>query len=253
MFDLEINSYIDERRDLYLSTEAACEYLNYLYNTFHDWHLVLSSYNGGPGEVRKAIERSKGETGYWKIRSVLSQQARNYVPAFIAAAYVMNYYQEHQMVPVSPAYEFNKLDTLHLGYAVSFNQIAALIGISLDEIRMLNPMYLRDYIPKSESRTVLVLPADKVGTYLRNENQIIGHAYEPTDYQTMLKAGADTRGKEKLVHEVLPGEYSHKIALKYGCTIENIKTWNGLEDYALFPGQKLVIWVEPEENRNWLP
>ena len=83
LFDLEVTSYIDERCDVYKSTEAACRYLNYLNNTFHDWHLVLSSYNGGPGEVRKAIERCKGETNYWKLRPYLSEQAKNYVPAFI--------------------------------------------------------------------------------------------------------------------------------------------------------------------------
>ena len=100
LFDLEVTSYIDERRDPYKSTEAACRYLNYLNNTFHDWHLVLSSYNGGPGEVRKAIERSKGETDYWKLRPYLSEQAKNYVPAFIAAVYLMNFYKEHGIVPV---------------------------------------------------------------------------------------------------------------------------------------------------------
>lgn len=250
MFDLEVTSYVDERRDLYLSTEAACKYLAYLYHTFQDWHLVLSSYNGGPGEVRKAVERNQGETDYWKIRPSLSEQARNYVPAFIAATYVMNYYREHQMVPVPPAYDFNNLDTLHLGYAVSFDQISALIGLSLNEIRSLNPMYRRDYISKSGSRSVLVLPVDKVGTYLRNENQIIGFTIDPVNYHIMLQNGKDTRGKEKLVHEVQPGEYPHKIAFQYGCTIENIKAWNSLEDYVLHPGQKLVIWVDPEDKRN---
>lgn len=250
MFDLEVTSYVDERRDLYLSTDAACRYLAYLYNTFHDWQLVLSSYNGGPGEVRKAIERNQGETDYWKIRPSLSEQARNYVPAFIAATYVMNYHKEHQMVPVPPVYDFNKLDTLHLGYAVSFNQISALIGLPMDDIRYLNPMYRKDYVPKSGSGSVLVLPADKVGPYLRNENQIIGYDFEPVDYQKMMETSADTKGKEKLVHEVQPGEYTHKIALQYGCTIENIKAWNGLVDYSLYPGQKLVIWVDPERRSN---
>ncbi|NJK84947.1 MAG: lytic transglycosylase domain-containing protein [Bacteroidales bacterium] len=79
MFDLEINSYIDERRDVYKSTEAACKYLNYLNGIFNDWQLVLASYNGGPGDVRKAFERSNGATGYWQIRPYLSEQAQGYV------------------------------------------------------------------------------------------------------------------------------------------------------------------------------
>ena len=154
------------------------------------------------------------------------------------------------MVPVIPAYDFNRLDTLHLGYPISFNQISALIGLPIEEIRSLNPMYRRDYIPKAEPWSVLVLPEDKVTTYLRNENQIIGYITEPVDYQMMLKNEANTRGKEKLIHEVQPGEYPHKIALKYGCTIENIKAWNELDDYVIFPGQKLVIWVDPEDRKN---
>ncbi|MBN2481962.1 MAG: transglycosylase SLT domain-containing protein [Bacteroidales bacterium] len=244
LFELKVTSYIDERRDPYKSTEAACKYLSYLYNTFYDWLLVLSSYNGGPGEVRKAIERNNGETGYWKIRPALSEQAKNYVPAFIAVLYVMNFYKEHDIVPVEPEYDYFKLDTLHLDYAVSFEQIEAMIGLPVGQIRYLNPMYKRDYIPKAEPWSVLVLPAEKIPVYLRNENQIIGYTSVPVDYHLMIKNGADTTGKAQLIHEVQPGEYTHKIALQYNCTIENIKAWNNLNDYNIVPGQKLVIWLD---------
>lgn len=244
LFELKVSSYIDERRNPYKSTEAACKYLSYLYETFHDWHLVLSSYNGGPGEVRKAIERNNGETGYWKIRHALSQQARNYVPAFVAAVYVMNFYGEHDIVPVEPEYDYVGLDTLHIDYAVSFQQIEAMIGLPVSQIRYLNPMYRRDYIPETEPWSILVLPAEKVPVYLRNENRIIGYTSEPFDYHMMIRNGTDTTGKAQLIHEVKPGEYTHKIALQYNCTIENIRTWNGLEDYDLFPGQRLIIWMD---------
>lgn len=247
LFELNVTSYIDERRDPYKSTEAACKYLSYLYNTFHDWHLVLSSYNGGPGEVRKAIERNNGETSYWKIRPALSEQSRNYVPAFIAIMYVMNFYEEHNIVPVEPEYDYFNLDTLHIRYAVSFEQIGTMINLPVDQIRYLNPMYRRDYIPETEPWSILVLPAEKIPLYLRNENHIIGYASEPVDYHLMIKNGADTTGKTKLIHEVQTGEYTHKIAIQYHCTIENIKTWNNLEDYNIFPGQKLVIWVDEED------
>jgi len=245
LFDLEISSYVDERRDPYKSTEAACKYLTYLYNTFHDWHLVLSSYNGGPGEVRKAIERNQGETSYWEIRSSLSEQARNYVPAFIAIAYLMNFYKEHQLAPVEPEYDYFNLDTLHIGYAVSFEQISALIDLPINQIRYLNPAYRRDYIPKTEPWSILVLPSDKIPVFLRSENQIIGYASTPFDYHMMVRNGADTSGKIKLIHTVQQGEYTHKIAMKYNCTIENIKTWNNLSDYNILPGQELIIWVVP--------
>jgi membrane-bound lytic murein transglycosylase D len=244
MFDLEVNSYIDERRDPFKSTEAACKYLQYLYNTFHDWHLVLASYNGGPGETRKAIERSGGETDYWKIRPLLSEQAKNYVPAFIAMVYIMNHYADHNIVPVSPTYTFRQLDTLHIRYAVSFQQISEMIDMPINQIRFLNPIYKRDYIPELGYPTVLILPADKIITYLHNEVNILGYYSEPIDYNMLVKNAGNTDNKIQIIHVVEKGDFFHKIALKYGCTVENIKAWNNLKDLSLVPGQRLTIWVD---------
>jgi membrane-bound lytic murein transglycosylase D len=246
MFDLKVSSYIDERRDPYKSTEAACKYLQYLYQTFHDWHLVLASYNGGPGETRKAIERCKGETDYWTIRPYLSEQARNYVPAFIAMVYLMNHYTDHNIIPVQPPYTYRQLDTLHLHYAVSFQQISGMIDIPLDQIRFLNPVYRRDYVPELGYPAVLVLPADKVSTYLRKEVSILGYYAEPVNYNYLVKNAGNTDNKTRIIHIVEKGEFFHKIALRYGCTVENIKAWNTLNDTALYPGQKLEIWVDKE-------
>jgi len=244
LFDLEVTSYIDERRDPYKSTEAACKYLGYLYNTFHDWHLVLSSYNGGPGEVRKAIERCSGETDYWKLRPYLSEQAKNYVPAFIAAMYIMNFYNEHGIVPEEPVYDYRDLDTLHIRYPVSFDQISAIICLPVDQIRLLNPVYRRDYIPGQSAGSVLVLPADKVLQYLQHEISILGYSSVPIDYNLMVKQAGATDGLIRIIHEVQPGEFTHRIAMKYNCTLENIKAWNNLTTYDIKAGQKLVIWVK---------
>jgi membrane-bound lytic murein transglycosylase D len=242
LFDLEVTSYIDERRDPYKSTDAACRYLKYLYNTFHDWQLVLASYNNGPGEVRKAIERCHGETNYWKLRPYLSEQARNYVPAFIAAYYLMNFYKVHDITPVEPLYAYNMLDTLHIRYAVKFEQIAAVIGLTVEQIRMLNPVYRNDYIPESAS-SVLVLPADKISVYLEHEVNILGYSPRQMDYNLMVQNAGATEGRTRIVHEVQPGEFTHAIAMKYGCTLENIVAWNHLKSYDVKAGQRLVIWV----------
>jgi membrane-bound lytic murein transglycosylase D len=246
LFDLEVNSYIDERCDPYKSTEAACRYLEYLNNTFHDWYLVMSSYNGGPGEVRKAIERNNGQTDYWKLRPYLSEQARNYVPAFIAAFYLMNYYNEHGIVPVEPEFDYNRLDTLHIRYAVSFTQISSVIGLPVEKIRLLNPVYKRDYIPERPAGSVLILPSDKIQVYLRNESLILGYAQKPDDYTLMVKNAGNTDGLTKIIHVVQPGEFTHKIAIKYNCTLENIKAWNNLPGYEVNAGQRLVIWVKED-------
>jgi membrane-bound lytic murein transglycosylase D len=244
MFDLTVNSYVDERRDPIKSTEAACRYLQYLYSTFHDWQLVMASYNGGPGETRKAIERSGGETDYWKIRPFLSEQAQNYVPAFIAMVYIMNHYTDHNIVPVPPFYTYRQLDTLHIRYAVSFKQISEMIGLPVEHIRFLNPMYKRDYIPELGYPAVLILPEEKIPVYLQNEVNILGYYSQPLNYTVLVKNAGNTENKIRIVHIVEKGDYFHKIALKYGCTIENIKAWNKLDSTSLVPGQKLTIWVD---------
>ena len=247
LFDLEVSSYIDERRDPYKSTEAACRYLSYLNSTFNDWQLVLSSYNGGPGEVRKAIERCKGETNYWKLRPFLSEQARNYVPAFIAAFYLMNFYQQHGIVPEAPVFAYNTLDTLHIHYAVSFNQISSVISLPVEHIRLLNPAYRRDYIPAKQPWSLLVLPADKVQVYLQHETSILGYTTVTPDYNLMVQQSTNTEGKTKIVHVVQPGEVTHKIAMQYNCTLGNIRIWNNMDGYEVKAGQRLVIWVKSNE------
>lgn len=244
LFDLEVTSFVDERCDPYKSTEAASRYLAYLYNTFHDWQLVLSSYNGGPGEVRKAIERCHGETDYWKLRPYLSNQAKNYVPAFVAAIYMLNFYKEHGIVPVRPDFDYFHTDTLHIRYAVSFSQVSSEIGLDIAHIRLLNPVYKRDYIPARNTYSLLVLPADKTSDYLKNEVNILGFAKPPIDYNQLVTQAGNTAGKTKIIHVVQAGEFTHKIAMKYNVTLENIRAWNHLSGNEVNVGQKLEIWIE---------
>ncbi len=246
LFDLEITSMVDERSDPYKSTEAASRYLAYLYTTFNDWQLVLSSYNGGPGEVRKAIERCKGETDYWKLRPYLSDQAKNYVPAFVAAIYILNFYKEHGIVPVKPDFDYFHTDTLHIRYAVSFSQVASEIGLDIDHIRMLNPVYKRDYIPARNTYSLLVLPADKTSIYIKNEVNILGFSAPPADYNQLVAQAGNTAGKTKIIHVVQAGEFTHKIAMMYNVTLENIRAWNHLPGNEVQIGQRLIIWVDGE-------
>ncbi|MBN2610304.1 MAG: transglycosylase SLT domain-containing protein [Bacteroidales bacterium] len=244
LFDLEVNSYIDERRDVYKSTDAACRYLQYLYGTFNDWQLVLSSYNGGPGDVRKAIERSKGKMDYWQLRPYLSHQAQNYVPAFIAACYLMNFYPEHHIIPVAPEYNFFDLDTLKIDYYITFKQITEKIDIPLETLRYLNPVYKCDIIPDMAGHALLILPKEKVLEFIRNESRILGNEPAAANYLTMLDEANYYDNKVKITYTVQKGDFFHKIAMKYNCSIENIKTWNNLHDNSLVPGQKLIVWVD---------
>jgi len=245
MFDLTVNSYIDERRDPYKSTQAACDYLRYLYRTYHDWQLALAAYNGGPGVVRKAIERSGGKRSFWELYEHLPAQTKGYVPAFIAVNYAMNHLKAHQIKPRQTTFRHKDTDTLNIHYAASFEKIASEIDLPLETLKKLNPVYRRNFIPNMSQPATLILPKDKVVAFLKNEKQIFKSKPVPNTLMEPVDKNPRDQGKKKLVHVVKKGEYFHKIAMKYNCTIEQIRRWNELPDNNLQVGQKLDIWVEP--------
>ncbi|MCF8336332.1 MAG: LysM peptidoglycan-binding domain-containing protein [Bacteroidales bacterium] len=247
MFDLTVNSYIDERRDPYKSTEAACKYLRYLYRIHDNWQLALAAYNGGPGVVRKALARSNEQQSFWELHSHFPPQTKSYVPAFIAVNYAMHYLEEHKITPKKMNHPYTNLDTIKLNYAVSFQHIADKTDISLTTLKELNPIYRRDFIPNMNRKAVLTLPEDKILSFLKNEESIY-QASKANGSVSDKKIGspAGKENKKKITHVVKKGEYFHKIAMRYNCTIENIREWNNLPDNSLQVGQELDIWVNPE-------
>ncbi|MDY6800026.1 MAG: transglycosylase SLT domain-containing protein [Bacteroidota bacterium] len=244
MFDLEVNSYIDERCDPYKSTEAACAYLQYLYRIYNNWQLALAAYNGGPGVVRNAIIRSGGKTSFWEIEPYLPEQTNGYVPAFIAVNYVMNHYKDHNIEPIRSPFIHMDIDTIKIHHEASFKRIAEFIDVPVETLQYLNPAYKLDHIPKLKEGATVVLPANKVRSFLKNEAAILDSNKTTTPHNEIVLLG-DKNGKTKIIHEVAKGEYFHKIAIKYNCTIEDIKIWNSLPTNDLNVGQKLDIWVDP--------
>lgn len=245
MFDLRIDSYVDERRDPFKSTEAACKYLEYLYRTFNDWQLALAAYNGGPGIVRNAILRSGGKTDFWEIRPFLPAETQGYVPAFIAVNYMMSYAREHNLHTIDPKFTYYQTDTVHINQSLHFSQITKYIDVEMDVLKYLNPAYKNAYIPVTEGTEILVLPADKVSDFIGKESDILSYKCPKIDYNTHLANAGDKNGRVKIIHTVKRGEYFHKIAITYGCTIENIKAWNNQKDNSIYTGQQLEIWVNP--------
>jgi membrane-bound lytic murein transglycosylase D len=245
MFDLKVTSYIDERRDPYKSTEAACKYLKYLYNNFNNWQLALAAYNGGPGVVRKAIERAGEKKSFWELYEYMPAQTKGYVPAFIAVNYAMNHMDKHGLTPVEPEYKFFETDTLMVHYETSFQGISKALDIPVPSIRRMNPLYRRDVIPNLPEATSLILPKDKVLVFLRNEKKIYNTTPLKNEDRAADTAMLSDNNKEKITHTVRKGEYFHKIAMNYGCTIEQIRQWNNLPNNNLKVGQKLDIWVDP--------
>ena len=238
MFDLKVTSYIDERSDVYKSTEAAVRYLKYLYNIFGDWNLVLAAYNGGPGEVEKAIVRSGGERDFWKLYPYITESMRNFVPAFIAIIYVFTNADKHLLVAEQPDPLFFDLDTLHIRQHISFAGISNQIGIDEVSIRRLNPTYLRNEIPDMGLPMPLVLPRRSAIEFLKSKNQIIAN---PVTANNVLPE--QRPGMISVQYTVQPGDFLHKIAMRFGCTIDDISRWNNLSDRNLTAGMKLVIWT----------
>ena len=239
MFGLEVTSYVDERRGPYKSTLAACKYLKYLYNLFGDWQMVLAAYNSGPGTVSKAIRRSGGKTTYWEIRPFLPTETQNYVPAFIAVNYVMNYSREHNLYPITVKSSYFFADTVRLKQQVNFSQISPIVDISISELQFLNPSYKLNIIPYDEEGSMLCLPANKVGSFINNEADI--YKYIPVATTTKF-VEKQMNQPERITHKVKSNETLNSIASAYGVTINEIKKWNRLKKNNVSKGKALVIY-----------
>ena len=193
-YDMEVSSLVDERRDPYLSTEKACRLLHDLYDAYGDWSLAIAAYNCGPGNVNKALNRAGGtpETlDFWDIYYYLPAETRGYVPMFIAANYVMNYYPEHDIAPVLITKPLIT-DTLHLTERVHFNQISAILDIPVEELRVLNPQFRADVIPASAERPyTLILPSQQIHAYIVSEDQILAYDRDKYARKTEAVPGGD--------------------------------------------------------------
>ncbi len=250
-YGLDITTYVDERSDPLLSTEAACEYMKRMYGIFGDWDLVLASYNAGPGNVSKAIRRSGGKQNYWNIRPFLPKETQGYVPAFLATMYVMEFHKEHGIIPQKAVVNPLTTDTIRIKNKMSFKQIADLLDVSEKEIEFLNPSYKRGVVPNIEGKKhYLRLPLEKLAVFISNEDKMYAYANydfnrreKPYFRDEMLasRGGSYDLNTNIKFHKVRRGENLSIIARKYGVTVSEIKRWNGLKSNAAKAGANLKI------------
>ena len=173
LYNLQVTSYVDERNDPYKETIAACEYLKYLYGMFGDWQLAIAAYNCGQGEISKAIRRSGGKTNFWAIRQYLPKETQNYVPAFIAVTYVLNYATSLNINPSLVNETYFDVDTVVVHQQLSFSQISAYLNVPMATLTYLNPQYKLGVVPGgTESNYAICLPVSKAGTFVANEKTI---------------------------------------------------------------------------------
>ena len=253
MYGLESNSLVDERRDPIKATWAAARYLKELYAIYGDWNLVIAAYNCGPGTINKAIRRANGKTDYWEIYNFLPKETRGYVPAFIAANYVMTYYCDHNICPMEtniPA----STDTIQVNKKLHFEQIADICGVSLEQIKSLNPQYKKNVIPGDSKPYTLRLPQNYISTFIDQQDTIYVHCADELFKNRKTIAIRDntppsaTRGKAvvgngKLVyHKISSGETLGSIAEKYKVRVKDIQNWNGLRNTKITAGKRLKIY-----------
>jgi len=241
-YGLDVSSYVDERSDPIMATEAACKFLANLYEVFGDWDLALAAYNSGPGNVTKAIRRSGGYQNYWNIRPFLPRETAGYLPAFLATYYIFEYAKEHGFQ--SPKQEFNyfETDTVLVKQMITLDQVAEVTGIKIEELQFLNPSYKLDIIPFiADEKYTLRLPVEHIGSFVNNEKEI--YAFAQAEFDKREKPlpqffESDT----KIRYRVRSGDYLGKIARKYGVRVSQIKRWNGLRSNNIRVGQRLTIY-----------
>lgn len=246
-YGLEVTSLIDDRKDPIKASYAAARYLKDLYDIFGDWTLVIASYNCGPGNVNKAIKRAGGVKNYWAIYQYLPNETRGYVPAFIAANYIMNYYCDHNICPVNTTLP-QGTDTLTLNRDVKMEQIVSACKISMDELKALNPQYRTSLIPASARACTLRMPAENVNAFLEAGDSIYvaettvavaPNVETPVEEVSKKKTkNSSSRGTSITVRQ---GDNLGAIAKRNGTTVAKLKSLNGLRSDNIRAGQKLKV------------
>ena len=269
-YGLEVNSLVDERRDPVRASYAAAHYLRDLYKIFGDWNLVIAAYNCGPDNINKAIHRSNGATDYWQIYPYLPKETRGYVPAFIAANYIMNYYCDHNICPMQTDLP-GKTDTVVVSRDVHFEQVAKVLGMEIGQIQQLNPQYRRNIVNGSTRPMALRLPATLVGKFIDNEDSI--YAYRPdvllakrtevdvnedapsysrhssSSSRSKSSSSRNSRHKGKKGKKnkggrnvtIRQGDTLSEIAKRNGTTVKKLKKLNKISGSGIRAGKKLRI------------
>ena len=256
-YGLEVNSLVDDRRDPIKSSYAAANYLKDLYKVFGDWNLVIAAYNCGPDQINKAIHRAKGCKDYWQIYPYLPKETRGYVPAFIAANYIMTYYCEHNICPMTtrlPA----KTDTVMVDRNVHLEQIAAVCNIDIEQLRTLNPSYRRDIAPGATKLSAIRLPQTEVGKFIDMQDSIYAYnaealftkraTVEVNDNTPTYTRSSSSRSKSKKrtsrrgkTVTIKSGQTLSEIAKRNGTTVAKLKKLNGLKGTNIRAGKKLRV------------
>ncbi len=250
-YGLEVTSLVDERCDPIKASDAAARYLKDLYNIFGDWTLVIAAYNCGPNNVSKAIKRAGDVKDYWRIYPYLPKETQGYVPAFIAANYMMTYYCEHNICPADAELPTGT-DTIMVDRNVRFEQIVDLCGISMDEVKALNPQYRTTLVPGDSRPCPIRLTMDAVNAFIDLGDSIYNYRADELFSKkvnevpvTATSAGSSSKSSKSRSRAtyttVRKGDTLGAIARRNGTTVAQIRKLNGLRSNTVRAGQKLRV------------
>jgi membrane-bound lytic murein transglycosylase D len=243
-YGMQINSAIDERNNVVKSTEGAAKYLKHLFNQYNDWALALAAYNSGPNRVNGAIKRA-GSRNFWVIQRFLPEETRNYVPAFIAATYICNFYNEHNLEPKFPELDEQITDHITVYDGISFSAIAKATGLSYQLVSDLNPGFRRAYIPPSKRGYYLTLPKRVMPAMVRHLNGLGGSTYrlDGSEYANVSGDGI-TSGNQYYFTNVAVSEtdLADRFAAKIGASGVQLRVWNNLANPYVYANQTVKIW-----------
>ena len=243
LYNLKINSYLDERKDIIKATQAAAQYLTESYAEFGDWLLAIASYNCGKVNVERAIARSHS-TSFWDVSHYLPYETRSYIPLFIAATYVMNYYSEHQITPTPLDYDLCSIQCVNVDQKISLAQIAKVTETPIDELKYLNPSIRFNVLPSTDDGYTLKLPEDKMGIFMAYKDSIYSlsrneavQSYSSYAYGPRKNYVGNTDG----TYIVQSGDNLYGIARSFGTNIAQLKEWNNLNGNYIYRGMHLKV------------
>lgn len=240
-YGLYTTGVVEDRSNPVKSTDAAARHLRDLYKVYNDWALALAAYNSGQGRVNSAIKRAHSRN-FWAIQNYLPKETRNYVPAFIAATYICNYYTAHGLAPYEPDMDEQLTNYIKVYEGITFRDIAEATGIDHSIVKTLNPGFKRDYIPASTQGHFVILPERVMPAFIRYLNTLGNRTYtlEKNDGYANASLG-DGRYWHSLVNVQQP-DHIENIAQKVGCNSDQLKAWNKIESNYVPSGQYLKIW-----------
>lgn len=251
-YGLKINYQVDERRDPIKSTEAAVRYLEDLYERFGDWSLALAAYNSGSGRVSRAMKRARSKD-FWVLRRYLPRETRNYVPAFVAATYLMHHYEDHELAPDYPPLDMQITETIKVYDEFQLAELAQLAELPVELIEALNPSYIKGIVPADERGNYVTLPKRLMTAF----QEYVKSRRPDTRYNPIASAPIYVNQTKqdvssnyiKSIYIVRKGETIEQIAKALKCSVHQLKAWNKLKSTTLLPGQQLTVYYPKELKR----